>query len=87
MASGFLSENAEFVTALHAARIVFVGPSPETLTDFGLKHRARELAVRANVPVVPGTGMLSDSDDVVKLADNLGYPVSLTILSSKILLS
>jgi urea carboxylase len=43
-----------------------------------LKHRAREMAVEAGVPIVPGTqGLLVSEEEAVKAADSLGYPVSL----------
>src|SRR5687767_2861061 len=41
---GFLSENAEFAQACESARIAFIGPTPEQMRAFGLKHTARELA-------------------------------------------
>ncbi|EXJ77075.1 hypothetical protein A1O3_10233 [Capronia epimyces CBS 606.96] len=72
---GFLSEDAEFAEALHRAGIVFIGPSPQSLHDFGLKHRARELAFQAGVPVVPGTGMLPGLEEVEAAARHLGYPI------------
>jgi urea carboxylase len=72
---GFLSENADFAEALHAAGILFIGPEVSTLTDFGLKDRARELAIRANVPVVPGTGILEGFEQAEQAAAEMGYPV------------
>jgi len=52
---GFLSENAAFARACEAAGVLFVGPSPETLELFGDKAKARALAVRCGVPILPGT--------------------------------
>ncbi|UYN93880.1 MAG: biotin/lipoyl-binding protein [Enhydrobacter sp.] len=52
---GFLSENADFARACGAAKIRFVGPTPEQLDLFGDKARARAHAVRCKVPVLPGT--------------------------------
>ncbi|KIW64878.1 urea carboxylase [Phialophora macrospora] len=72
---GFLSENNEFVQLLQDAKIVFVGPTSEAIRAFGLKHSARELAVRAKVPVVPGTGIISTTEEAFREADRLGYPV------------
>lgn len=75
---GFLSENTNFARSASAAGLVFVGPSPEAIESFGLKHTARELAVAAGVPVVPGTqGLLEDEDAAVAAATRLGYPVML----------
>ena len=57
--------------------MVFVGPSPESIESFGLKHTARELATKAGVPVVPGSrGLIRDQDEAVKEAEKLGFPVS-----------
>src|SRR5436190_2297810 len=52
---GFLSENAAFARACAAARIAFVGPTPEQLDLFGDKARARAYAQKCKVPVLPGT--------------------------------
>jgi len=57
---GFLSENAVFARACAAAGILFVGPEPETLELFGDKSRARALAERMGVPVLPGTAAPTD---------------------------
>ncbi|CAI7585960.1 unnamed protein product [Penicillium glandicola] len=75
---GFLSENVEFAEAIAKAGMVFVGPRPEAIEAFGLKHRAREIAVAAGVPIVPGTqGLLVTEDEAVEAASKLGYPVML----------
>jgi 3-methylcrotonyl-CoA carboxylase alpha subunit/acetyl-CoA/propionyl-CoA carboxylase biotin carboxyl carrier protein len=50
---GFLSENAEFASALEAAGIVLVGPSARVMEQMGRKDAARDIAVAAGVPVVP----------------------------------
>ena len=52
---GFLSENAAFARACAKAGLTFVGPTPETLELFGDKGRARALAQRCEIPVLPGT--------------------------------
>lgn len=74
---GFLSESAEFADACSAANIAFIGPTPRQLREFGLKHRARELAAAANVPMTPGTGLLTDVAEALRQAENIGYPVML----------
>ncbi|MFN4263415.1 MAG: urea carboxylase [Thioalkalivibrionaceae bacterium] len=74
---GFLSENADFAAACEASGIAFVGPTPEQIRDFGLKHRARELAAAAGVPLAPGTGLLDDPDAAVDAAQRIGWPVML----------
>ena len=73
---GFLSENTDFAKMVAAAGMVFVGPSPESIESFGLKHTARELATKAGVPIVPGTkGLISTADEAVQAAESLGFPV------------
>lgn len=57
--------------------MIFVGPSPESMTEMGQKHRARDLAVSAGVPVVPGTDLLTAEEDAVEAAQKLGFPVYL----------
>ncbi|CAG7955480.1 unnamed protein product [Penicillium salamii] len=74
---GFLSENVEFAEAIANAGMVFVGPRSEAIEAFGLKHRAREIATAAGVPIVPGTqGLIVTEEDAVAAAEELGYPVS-----------
>ncbi|TYP79195.1 urea carboxylase [Paenibacillus methanolicus] len=74
---GFLSENADFARACQDSGIAFIGPSPEQMEAFGLKHSARELAMRAQVPLLPGTPLITELDDAVSEADAIGYPVIL----------
>ncbi|SFW21357.1 urea carboxylase [Pseudomonas sp. NFACC19-2] len=74
---GFLSESAEFADACEAAGIAFVGPTGEQIREFGLKHRARELAAQAQVPMAPGTGLLQSLKEALSAADSIGYPVML----------
>lgn len=72
---GFLSENSEFAAAVRDAGLIFVGPSPEAIRLLGSKTEARKLAVKAGVPVSPGTpGGLSDSD-LLESARGIGFPV------------
>ena len=76
---GFLAENAGFASACERAGLTFVGPSPDVIGLMGDKHSARQAAVRAGVPVVPGTAQPFDvgvSDDVVLgAAEQIGYPL------------
>jgi urea carboxylase len=74
---GFLSENANFAEACDAAGIVFIGPTQQQMRDFGLKHTARELAEKNNVPLLPGTGLLNDVLEAKTAAQKIGYPVML----------
>ncbi len=74
---GFLSENAGFAEACEAAGIAFIGPTPDSIRAFGLKHSARALAEAENVPLAPGTGLLDDVGAAVAAAARIGYPVML----------
>ena len=74
---GFLSENAAFAQACEEAGLVFLGPTPEQMRAFGLKHRARELAQSANVPLLPGTPLLASTNAALEAAARIGYPVML----------
>lgn len=74
---GFLSENTDFARTCEANGIKFIGPTPEQIEIFGLKHSARELAERANVPLLPGTGLLSGLEEAITEAERIGYPIIL----------
>ncbi|MDQ7970453.1 MAG: urea carboxylase [Oxalicibacterium faecigallinarum] len=74
---GFLSENADFAARCEAEGIAFVGPTPQQMEQFGLKHAARELAEKAGVPLVPGSGLLPDLASAQARASEIGYPVML----------
>ncbi len=74
---GFLAENAGFAESCEAAGIVFIGPTPENIRTFGLKHSARALAAENGLPLAPGTGLLTDEDAAARAADEIGYPVML----------
>ncbi|MEP3441058.1 MAG: urea carboxylase [Sulfitobacter sp.] len=74
---GFLSENVGFATRLAEAGIVFIGPEPAHLRDFGMKHTARALAMEAGVPLLPGSELLETIDEAVLEAARIGYPVML----------
>lgn len=74
---GFLSENSSFVAECEAAGLVFIGPTAEQMITFGLKHKARELAQAANVPLCPGTDLLKDLEEAIVAAANIGYPIML----------
>ena len=73
---GFLSENVQFAKAITDAGMIFAGPSSESIIEMGLKHRAREVAIAANVPVVPGTDLLESEEKALAEAERLTYPVS-----------
>ena len=74
---GFLSENAAFAQACEDAGIAFVGPTPEQLRVFGLKHTARALAKQHGVPMLEGTELLDSVESALSAAEIIGYPVML----------
>ncbi|MHB1062042.1 MAG: urea carboxylase [Thiobacillus sp.] len=74
---GFLSENPGFAEDCAAAGIAFIGPSPEQMRAFGLKHTARDLAEHNKVPLLPGSGLLIDAGHAQAEAARIGYPVML----------
>jgi urea carboxylase len=74
---GFLSENPNFVALCEQNGLVFLGPTADQMNRFGLKHSAREIALKANVPLLPGTALLRDKDQALQDAQQIGYPVML----------
>ena len=73
---GFLSENPEFVEAVEAAGLTFIGPRADAIRAMGLKDAAKALMEKANVPVVPGYhGDRQDPAFLAGEADQIGYPV------------
>lgn len=74
---GFLSENAQFARDCELRGIAFIGPTPSQLLDFGLKHRARELASVSGLPLLPASALLNDLTHALFEAQRIGYPVML----------
>ena len=74
---GFLSERPSFAAAVTEAGLVWIGPSAENIADMGDKERARVLATRCGVPIVPGSGRFDAPDlgGIEKAAAQVGYPL------------
>ena len=73
---GFLAENSHFNEVCRSCKIDFIGPTPEAMDLLGDKNRARAIARKADVPVVPGSdGLLSDEAEAQKVAHEIGFPV------------
>jgi acetyl-CoA carboxylase, biotin carboxylase subunit len=75
---GFLAENEHFAAACRDAGLIFIGPSPETIALMGNKTAARQVAMRAEVPVVPGTEVIGEDigdADLTAIVDRVGYPL------------
>ncbi|MDK1361391.1 biotin carboxylase N-terminal domain-containing protein [Arthrobacter sp. zg-Y1219] len=75
---GFLSENADFAQAVLDAGLTWIGPSPQAIRDLGNKVTARDIAVRAGAPLVPGTpGPAESAGQVRAFAEEHGLPVAI----------
>ncbi len=73
---GFLAENSGFNEVCRSCNFTFIGPSPEAMEKLGDKNSAREMAVAAGVPVVPGSdGLLETPEDAIAAARKIGFPV------------
>ncbi|AIA30671.1 acetyl-CoA carboxylase biotin carboxylase subunit [Leptospirillum ferriphilum] len=73
---GFLSENAHFAEICQSAGVVFIGPSPESISLMGDKARAKSLMRETRVPVVPGSqGAISSEEEAITLSREIGYPL------------
>ncbi|WP_338750024.1 acetyl-CoA carboxylase biotin carboxylase subunit [Bacillus sp. FJAT-52991] len=73
---GFLAENADFAELCRECNIIFVGPSPEAITQMGTKDVARDTMEKAGVPIVPGSdGIIKSVEEGMSIAEGIGYPV------------
>ena len=74
---GFLSENADFAAQVAKAGLAFLGPTPDVINVFGLKHEARAIAQAQGVPILEGTSILPDLAAALAAADEVGFPLLL----------
>ncbi len=75
---GFLSENAGFAEICESCEMTFIGPSVKHIKMMGDKIQARQTAIKAGVPVVPGSdGPLKEKDEIIAIAKKVGFPVML----------
>ncbi|KAI3425770.1 hypothetical protein D9Q98_007745 [Chlorella vulgaris] len=74
---GFLSENTDFAALCEENGIAFIGPTADTMRMFAQKHTARELAEKAEVPVLAGSPLLSSDEEALEYAKQVGLPVLL----------
>jgi len=73
---GFLSENAHFAEVCESIGITFIGPTSENIAALGDKARAREIMIRRNIPVLPGSpGELRSETEALEAARKIGFPV------------
>lgn len=74
---GFFAENAEFAAKVQKEGIVFIGPTPEVIALMAAKDRAREVAIKAGAPVVPGAPLNEGGKTLQAQAAAIGYPLML----------
>ncbi|WP_394941365.1 acetyl/propionyl/methylcrotonyl-CoA carboxylase subunit alpha [Psychromicrobium sp. YIM B11713] len=75
---GFLSENAEFAQKVLDAGLVWIGPSPEAISQLGDKVQARHIAEKVGAPLVPGTkDPVQSTQEVLDFADQHGLPLAI----------
>ncbi|HEX2447532.1 MAG TPA: acetyl-CoA carboxylase biotin carboxylase subunit [Methyloceanibacter sp.] len=72
---GFLAENSRFAEILEEHDITFIGPTAEHVRLMGDKIRAKEAAIELGIPVVPGSGTITNLDEARAIARDIGYPV------------
>lgn len=74
---GFLAENAAFARMVMDAGLIWVGPPPEVIEGMGDKARARQMAIKAGVPVIPGTENVKSAADALKWMEEaeVSYPI------------
>ncbi len=75
---GFLSENAEFAKRVILENLIWIGPSPESISALGDKVKARHIAARVGAPLAPGTSdPVKDASEVIAFAEKYGTPIAI----------
>ena len=73
---GFLSENPDFANLVLKNGIKFIGPSPEAISFMGMKDKAKDIALAADVPIIPGyQGNIQSDDFLYSKAEEIGFPI------------
>ena len=72
---GFLSERADFADICAQHNIKFIGPSADSMKLLGDKASARETMQNAGVPIIPGTSIISDPQEIIDFSKKVGYPL------------
>jgi acetyl-CoA carboxylase biotin carboxylase subunit len=74
---GFLAEQPSLPDACAKYNLIFVGPKAENIRKMGDKLVAREMAGAVGIPVIPGSDLVGDHDEAMRIAEKIGYPVLL----------
>lgn len=72
---GFLAENEDFAKKCEDLGYTFIGPSAEVIELMGNKAMARSTMIKTAVPVVPGSDSLTDAEEALRVAEEIGFPV------------
>ncbi len=73
---GFLSENAEFASAVEISGLIFIGPKPKAIEIMGSKLAAKEAVLKYNIPMVPGVDhAIIDIEEAKETAKSIGFPI------------
>lgn len=72
---GLLSENTQFAEECGKKGVAFIGPTPDQISQFSLKHTARKMAEDNKVPVLPGSPLLQSADEVMQYQERIGFPL------------
>ncbi|MEE2823027.1 MAG: acetyl-CoA carboxylase biotin carboxylase subunit [Acidobacteriota bacterium] len=73
---GYLAENADFAEICNTCNIKFIGPPAEIIELMGNKAQARKKMIQSGLPVIPGTGIVTNGDvDVQNLSEKVGFPL------------
>ena len=79
---GFLAESPYFANRCEEEKIVFIGPSPDSIYKMGNKTIAKQIATKHKVPLLKGSqGNVKNPDEAKEIAEKIGYPVILKAAS------
>jgi acetyl-CoA carboxylase, biotin carboxylase subunit len=74
---GFLAEQPELPEACAQSGLIFIGPTADNIRRMGDKVVARKMAMELEIPVIPGSELVRDYEDAMRLAEEVGYPILL----------
>ena len=74
---GFLAEQPDLPEACAQCGLIFIGPTADNIRNMGDKLLARKMAKELGIPVIPGSELVRDDQDAMRVAEKVGYPVLL----------